>query len=240
VLLAGLGSTSRIWGDLPRLLGRRFTVICLDNRGVGGSREGQPFSVPGAVVELTAVLDHLEIDKAAILGASMGGLIALTTALEAPERTGQLVLLSCAAHLSRHGRRSLELLARLLDLFPPAEIGTALMTLAFAPPFQERFPAFVSDAAGLYGLDPDDVEGTRHQVRHLLEGWDHRPRLTNVHCPTLVLSGGRDAVVAAEDTATIAAAVPEAELVTIASAGHSVLAEGGEAVLSRVLGFLTG
>ncbi len=240
MLLAGLGSTSRIWGELPGLLGRRLTVICPDNRGVGGSRGGQPFSVSGAVLELQVVLDHLGIAVASVLGASMGGLIALAAALDAPGRIGRLVLASCAAHLSKHGRRSLELLARLLDLFPPAEIGTALMTLAFAPPFHERFPAFVSDAAGLYGLDPDDVEGARHQVRHLLEGWDHRPRLTNVHRPTLVLSGGRDAVVAAEDTATIAAAIPEAELVTIASAGHSVLAEGGEAVLSRVLGFLTG
>jgi len=239
ILLAGLGSTHRIWGELPQLLGRTFLVVCPDNRGVGGSHGGEPFTLHGAVDELVSVLDHLGIERAPILGASMGGLIAVSAALDIPARVDRLVLASCAAHLSRHGRRSLALLARLIEVLAPEEIGPALMTLAFAPPFQERFPGFVSEAAALYGLAPADVDGTLHQARHLLKGWDLRPRLAEVHAPTLVLAGARDAVVAVEDTATLEKLIPGAKLVTVPDAGHSVLAEAGQELLATVTSFLT-
>lgn len=237
VLLAGLGSTSQVWGQLPELLGRSSTVICPDNRGVGGSRGGDPFTIAGAGGELTAVLDALEIDRATLLGVSMGGAIALGTAIASPDRVNGLVLVSCAAHLSNHGRQTLDLLARLLDVLPPAEFGRRLMTLAFAPPFHERFPSFVSEAARLYGLAPGDVEGTRLQVRHLLQGWDLRPELPTLYEPCLVLSGARDAIVAPEDTAELAS-IPDTRLEVFPDLGHSVLAEGGENVLSRVTSFL--
>ncbi|MCG6962634.1 MAG: alpha/beta hydrolase [Acidobacteria bacterium] len=239
VLLAGLGSTARVWGQLPELLGRSFTVICPDNRGVGGSRGGDPFTIAGAGREVTAVLDHLEIDRAALVGVSMGGSIALGTAIATPARVSGLVLVSCAARLSHHGRRMLDLLARLLDTLPAEEFGLWLMTLAFAPPFHERFPSFVIEAARLYGLDEEDVEGARLQVRHLLEGRDLRPELTTLALPCLVLSGARDTVVAHEDTAELAA-IPGAQLEVFPDLGHSVLAEGGDRVLSRVTAFLRG
>jgi 3-oxoadipate enol-lactonase len=239
VLLAGLGSTSRVWGQLPELLGRSFMVICPDNRGVGRSRGGEPFTIAGAGREVTTVLDALEIGRAGLLGASMGGTIALGTAIAHPGRVSGLVLASCAAHLSRHGRRSLGLLARLLEVLPPEDFGRELMTLAFAPPFHERFPGFVSEAARLYGLEEEDVYGTRVQAQHLLQGWDLRPELPRLDVPSLVLAGERDAIVAHEDTAELAA-IPDAELVVLADVGHSVLAEGGERVLSRATSFLGG
>ena len=48
LLVAGLGSRARLWGELPRLLADRFTVLAPDNRGVDGSRGGAPFTVTGA------------------------------------------------------------------------------------------------------------------------------------------------------------------------------------------------
>lgn len=57
VLLAGLGSTRRVWADLPRILGRHHTVIAIDNRGVGGSRNATGFSLQRAADDVAAVLD---------------------------------------------------------------------------------------------------------------------------------------------------------------------------------------
>jgi pimeloyl-ACP methyl ester carboxylesterase len=94
--------------------------------------------------------------------------------------------------------------------------------------------------AELYGIDPDDVPGALGQADELLRGRDLRPELGRVRVPTLVLAGGRDPLVAAEDTAAIAAAIPGAELVTVPHAAHSVLAEGGGPLLARVIGFLEG
>jgi pimeloyl-ACP methyl ester carboxylesterase len=149
VLVAGLGSSHRIWGDLPGVLARRFTVIAIDNRGIGGSRSGQPFSLADAALDVVAAVDGRGHHHFALLGASMGGAIALATALQAPHRVRCLVLASCAARLSGHGRRSLELLRDLLRHLPPERVGPALMTMAFAPPFSRRFPGLVDEAARL-------------------------------------------------------------------------------------------
>ncbi len=240
VLVAGVGSTSRIWGDLPGLLASRFTVICPDNRGVGSSRTCRSFSLAGAADDLAAVLDGLGLERAAFLGVSMGGAICLQAAVRHPGIVDRMVVASCAARLSRHGRRMLELLAALVDALPPREVGPALMTLAFAPPFHETHPAFVAEAARLYGLDPADLPGTRRQLEHLLAGWDLARDLAGVATPTLVLAGERDVVVAPEDTTAVADALPRSEIALIPGAGHSVLAEGGGRVLDRVIGFLEG
>lgn len=239
VLIAGLGATHRLWGELPLVMARRCRVVAIDNRGVGDSRDGEPFTLEGMARDLLAALDDLGIDGFRLLGASLGGLIALHTALAAPSRAEALVVASSAARLTAHGRRSMEMLRDLLRHLPPTRMGAALMTLAFAPAFHGRFAGFVRDTAALYGPEPADVPGALAQAEHLLGGWDLRPALAALPCPTLVVAGDRDPIVAREDTAEIAAALPRAELVRIAEAAHSVLAEGGGALLDRILDFLT-
>ncbi len=112
------------------------------------------------------------------------------------------------------------------------------MTLAFSPSFHERFAGFVAEADRLYGPDEADLPGILLQLDHLLRGWDLRSHLPRIDIPTLVLCGDRDPVVAPEDTAEIAELLPRAELVRIAGAAHSVLAEGGDSTLEKVVKFL--
>lgn len=238
LLLAGLGSTTRIWGNLPAVMGRRFRVVAVDNRGVGGSSDGRPFSFRGMAEDLEAVLDARDIDHTAVLGASMGGVSALTAALAIPDRISRLVIASSAARLTTHGRRLLEVLQDLLLYAPPERAGAALMTLAFSPSFHERFAGFVEDADRLYGPDDADLPGILLQVDHLLRGWDLRTDLPDIDRPALVLYGDRDPVVAPEDTVELAELLPRAELLQIPGAAHSVLAEGGESILERVTAFL--
>ncbi len=237
VLLAGLGATHRLWGDLPAILARRFRVIAIDNRGVGASRAGKPFTIDRALDDLEAVLDVLSVDRAALLGASMGGTLALAAATRRPQRITSVVAASCAAHLSRHGRLSLGLLRSFIAHLPPASVGQALMTLAFSPAFTEQHAEFMAESARLYGLAPEDVAGARAQAEHLLEGWDLRGELAGCTLPVLLLAGRRDPVVAVEDTLAVAAVVPGCETVILDDAAHSVLAEGGEAVFERIFRF---
>jgi pimeloyl-ACP methyl ester carboxylesterase len=240
ILFAGVGATSRIWGNMPTMMSRRFRVIAVDNRGVGGSRAGQPFSFSGAVRDVEAVLDARNIDRAAVFGASMGGLLALMTALRIPGRISRVAVASAAARLSVHGRRLLELFQDLLLYAPPERAGAALMTLAFAPPFHEKFAGFVDETIDLYGIDEADLPGTMLQVDELLRGWDIRHELHTLEVPALVLCGDRDPVVAPEDTVELAESLPQADLVRVPCGAHSVLAEGGEAILDRVTDFLSG
>ncbi len=237
-LVAGLGATRSLWGELPALLAKSFTVVTLDNRGIGGSRGGSQFTADGAAEDVWAALDHLGHQTTVLLGASLGGLIALRAALSCPDRVSRMVIASTAARMTHHGRRSIGLLRDMLVHFPPGVFGRSLMTLGFAPPFHRRLPGFVDQAAQLFGLDPSDVPGALAQAEHMLDGWDDRRALKSLQVPALVLAGQRDSVVAWEDTAEIAEALPNASFVLAPDAGHSVLAEGGKDVFDRVVTFL--
>ena len=236
LLVAGLGSTMRIWGDLPRVLAPRFTVLTVDHRGVGGSRDVTPFSLEAAADDLAAVLDERGIGRCVAVGASMGGLVVAQLLATRPERLSAAVLASTAARLTSHGRRIMALMRDLFQSLPPGRVGAALMSLAFAPRFQERFPALVDTAARQYGLDPEDVPGALAQAECLLEGWDLREALSAVSVPSLVLAGGLDPIVSRHDTEELARAL-RTELVVVPDAAHSVLAEGGRELLERVIRF---
>ena len=238
VLLAGLGSTFRIWGNLPAILGRDFRVIAVDNRGVGGSTDGGPFTFAGAAEDLAAVLEELDVDRAALLGASMGGVIALHAAISHPAQFDRLAIASSAPQLTTYGRRMLEIFQDLLLYGPPERAGAALMTLAFSPSFHEKYGGFVNDAQKLYGPNEADVPGTLLQIDHMLRGWDLREWLPSVEQPSLVLYGDHDPVVSPDETKELAAGLPNVELVKVPGAAHSVLAEGGESILQTVVGFL--
>ncbi|HPC82277.1 MAG TPA: alpha/beta hydrolase [Thermoanaerobaculaceae bacterium] len=238
LLLAGLGSRARLWGELPRVLSDRFTVLAPDNRGVGGSRSGEPFTLEGAADDAALVLTASGVDTAGVVGVSMGGLIACHLAARHPERVDHLVAASCAARLTPHHRRVLRFFELAFTRLGPGEAAEALMAFAFAAAFADRYPGFVDQAARLWTLEPEDLPGALQHVRHLQGGWDLRPLAARIACPTLVLAGELDPIVPAALTRELAAAIPEARYREVPGAAHSVLAEGGAALLGEIVEFL--
>ena len=238
LLLAGLGSRARLWGELPRLLSDRFTVLAPDNRGVGGSRGGAPFTLEGAADDAALVLADAGFRAAGVVGVSMGGLIACEMAARHPGAVERLVAASCAARLTPSHRRVMRFFEIAFTRLGPAEASEVFMAFAFGSAFADKFPGFVDQAAKLWTLDPEDRPGALAQLEHLKRGWDLRPRLGAVACPTLVLAGEIDPIVPAAATRELAAAIPEARYREVAGAAHSVLAEGGSALLAEVVEFL--
>jgi len=239
-LVAGLGSAARLWGELPHLLGRRFTVFAVDNRGIGGSRSGARFTLDGAVEDLASVVAAAGLGPHAVLGASMGGLLAALLAARHPGAVRRLVLASCTARLTPSHGRVLGFFRAVLTHLPPAEAARALMAFAFAAPFADAYPGFVDAAARLWAPEPDDVPGALAQVEALAAGFDARAELARIATPCLVLAGALDPLVPAASTAEIAELVPGAAVRVVPGAAHSVLAEGGPALLEDVVGFLAG
>ncbi|OYW03370.1 MAG: hypothetical protein B7Z61_10785 [Acidobacteria bacterium 37-71-11] len=238
LLLAGLGSRARLWGELPRLLADRFTVLAPDNRGVGGSRGGERFTLAGAADDAAAVIAHAGVDAAGVVGVSMGGLIACQLAVRHPDAVSRLVAASCAATVTPSHQRVMRFFEIAFTRLEPAEAAEAFMAFAFASAFADKYPSFVDQAAKLWTLDPDDRPGALQQLEALQTGWDMRAELAAVACPALVLAGEYDPLVAAAATRELAAAIPEARFREVPGAAHSVLAEGGAALLNEVLEFL--
>ncbi|MGD1147515.1 MAG: alpha/beta hydrolase [Thermoanaerobaculaceae bacterium] len=239
LLLAGLGSRARLWGELPRLLSHRYTVLAPDNRGVGGSREGAPFTIEGAADDAVLVLADSGFRAAGVIGVSMGGLIACGMAVRHPDAVERLVAVSCAARLTPSHRRVMRFFEIAFTRLDQAEAAEAFMAFAFGSAFSDRFPGFVDQAARLWTLDPEDLPGALAQLEHLKGGWDLRPRLAAIGCPALVLAGELDPIVPAAATRELAAVIPEARYREVAGAAHSVLAEGGSALLNEVIEFLS-
>ncbi len=239
LLLAGLGSRARRWGELPRVLSDRFTVLAPDNRGVGGSRGGAPFTLEGAADDAALVVADAGFAAAGVVGVSMGGLIACRLALRHPAAVGRLVVASCGARLTPSHRRVLRFFELAFTRLEPAEAAEAFMALAFGSAFADRFPGFVDQAARLWTLDPEDRPGALAQLAHLSQGWDLRPELAAIAGPTLVLAGELDPIAPAAATRELAAAIPEARYREVPGAAHSVLAEGGAALLNEVVEFLS-
>jgi 3-oxoadipate enol-lactonase len=238
LLLAGLGSRTRLWGELPRRLAARFTVLAPDNRGVGGSRSGDAFTLDGAAEDAAAVLEHAGVGRAAVLGASMGGQIAALLAARDGRLVRRMVVASCGARATPSHARVLRFLRTLLDELSPERAADLFMTFAFAASFTDRYPGFVAETARLWQPDPEDLPGIRGQLAHLEAGFDLRQALAAVAVPTLVLAGALDPIVPVAATRELAAAIPGAIFRVLPEAAHSVLAEGGQALLDDTLAFL--
>jgi pimeloyl-ACP methyl ester carboxylesterase len=233
-----------VWGDGPPLLllvglADRFTVVAMENRGMGGSRNGLPFTLEGTADDAALVLDHLALGRGRVLGVSMGGLIACHLAARHPQRVHRLVAASCTSHMTPSVSRVLRFFELVLDRLPLVATGEALMAFAFAAAFADRYPGFVDEAARLWAPDPEDLPGARAQLAHLQEGWDLRPTGAAISCPTLVIAGALDPIMPAITTRELASSIPGAHYREVPGAAHSVLAEGGSGLLGEVVDFLS-
>lgn len=237
-LLAGLGSTARLWGELVVLLARRYTVVAMDNRGVGGSRGGEPFTLTGAADDLAHLARHLGFATLAVLGVSMGGLVAVRAAARHPTLVHRLVAASCGLRSTPSHTRVLRFFELALTRLSPSEAAEVLMAFAFSSTFADAYPGFVDQAARLWAPEPADLPGALGQLAHLRAGFDLGEDAGAVTCPTLVIAGALDPIVPAAASRELASAIPGAAFREIPAAAHSVLAEGGAQLLEDLLAFL--
>lgn len=240
LLLAGLGSDHRSWALQRAALGRHHRCLAVDNRGTGRSDVPTgPYSLERMAADAGAVLDHAGIERAHVIGASMGGALAVLLAASDPERVRSLVLCCTSGRLDAERRALLErwaadaavhgvrsVLHDGLDHF----VGPR--SIARRRPF-DRLAARVGAHAS--------IEGFVGQCQALLAAPDHWiDRLDAITAPTLVLVGEHDALTPLADAERLAARIPRARLLVVPRAGHVVMLERPVAFNRAVRGFLEG
>jgi pimeloyl-ACP methyl ester carboxylesterase len=250
-LIMGLGAQMIFWQDdfCRQLMERGFHVVRFDNRDCGRSRHFQELGIPDVGAAMTAslsgepvpsppytlrdmaadvvgLLDALGIERAHVVGASMGGMIAQTVAIEHPARVRSMTSI-----MSTTGNREV----------PPAtpEAMTALLTPSpsdraeFIDHMVKTFrivgsPGFEFDEASFrdrVGRAFDrsyDPSGVARQLVAVLADGDRRERLRSVRVPTLVIHGRHDPLVPVEGGVDTADAVPGARLLVIEGMGHDL------------------
>lgn len=188
VLAGPLGSTLKIWEPQAEALAERFRVLRYDHRGHGGSPvPSGPYTVADLGVDVLALLDRLDIERAAFCGLSLGGMVGIWLAAAAPERLSSLVLCSTSAHFDDVGPY-LERAAS-LRWVGTSSIAPEVVAAWFTPEWAAAHPEVVQQATQMIAETSDEGYAA---CCGAIASWDGRRLLGRILTPTLVIAGSRD------------------------------------------------
>jgi 3-oxoadipate enol-lactonase len=227
----GGGSHLSWWQQVPEF-SKRYKVITFDHRSFGQSLDTANGPGPRAFVEyLTALLDHLDVQKAAVAGQSMGGWTVCGFATAHPDRTSALILCDTTG-----GVTSPEVTKALANTQERARGSlTEILKSAYARSYPEREPEMCFLYQQISGLNrhvAPNLASILFSVKN-----DIRP-LIEQKIPTLLLVGEEDVLTPPEAMASVAAQIPQARFVKVPQAGHSVYFERADEFNRIVSGFL--
>jgi pimeloyl-ACP methyl ester carboxylesterase len=227
LLVQGAGVIGNGWRPQIDTLAATHDLIAFDNRGIGASSCHGPLSIEAMAADALAILDREGIDRAHVVGHSMGGLIAQEIALRAPGRVRSLALLCTFAHGGQAARFSLDLTlaAIAMRVGPRSRRRDAFLALVLPRPWlatQDR-TALASSLAPLFGHDLAAQPRVVFTQLRAMGRYDPRARQHALGgVPTLVVSAAHDRIAPPAFGRELAAAIPGARFVEIADAGHAV------------------
>jgi 3-oxoadipate enol-lactonase len=237
LLHAGWGQDKTGLAGMAAALGRQFTCITLSPRGSAGSDcPPGPYTTAQMATDAVALLDHLGVARAHVLGASMGGAVAQEIALGFPERVERLVLLSTGARPVPQVQALVQWWCDVFPLLPPEHFYRAVCLWVLSPATYGR-PGFVDMVARNFARHAQPTpEGVRAQTAAIYhhDTWD---RLPQIEAPTLVINGADDRLFL-QECRLLAERIPGARYLEFERAGHAVAAEAASDVLAAVRSFL--
>ena len=241
LLIQGLAYARWGWEPVLDPLAERFLVVAFDNRGVGDSDvPAGPYTALEMARDAVAVLDAAGLERAHVVGASLGGMVAQELALLAPERVDRLVL-ACTIP---GGRRTypmpdatVSLLTRAPSL-PPAEALRLFVENALADETVRTRPEIVERILAHRLARPQSLAAWQAQASAGVT-FDAADRLAQIEAPTLVVTGTEDVVVDPRNSEVLAQLIPDARLERFDGAGHVFFWEQPERFVELVTDFLS-
>lgn len=226
VLISGLGNTRWQWHRMVPLLAEHFQVITFDNRGVGQSdKPPGPYTAQMLAADTLGLLDGLGIEKAIIMGHSMGGFIAQAIALDSLEHLDKLILCSTNFGGPRHVPVTPEAMKVLTDISsdPLTRFKNGL-SVSTAPGWAEINPEMIQKWIEWRAANPIEPAAYQSQLAIglslLPEAASFENRLSRISVPTLILFGAHDKVVPPENAALLAEKIALSKVVILPDAGH--------------------
>jgi pimeloyl-ACP methyl ester carboxylesterase len=249
LLIMGLGGTHAAWMLQVPFFRRRFRVITYDPRGLGLSRDsGEPYTMRTLASDAIAVLDHLEVDRAHVLGLSLGGMVAQELAITCPERVRKLVLAATTPGGPRQitpamrkafeipedvNLTQLERAARTGSAIDAQHAGSVIIRLSFNNPLLPWVLTRLAGRQGRRALPGGANRQTQASATH-----DTRDRLHLIQARTLVITGSRDRIVPPHLSEALAQGIPNATLKVLWCAPHALNFEAFWRFNSAVIRFL--
>jgi pimeloyl-ACP methyl ester carboxylesterase len=245
LLVMGLATQMLAWDErfCEMLVERGFHVVRYDNRDVGRSsrieakpptlkqialrdRRAAAYTLSDMADDAVGLLDHLDVRRAHVVGASMGGMIAQTLAIEYPERVASLVSIMSNEGGRLKGQPQLAAYPVLLRKAPAereayAERAVEVMKVIGSPDFPFDADAIRERARTAFDRGIS-AAGAGRQLMAVAASPNRTPGLRALRTPTTVIHGTKDRLVRRSGGRAVARAVPDARLVEIDGMGHDL------------------
>ncbi len=223
VLLHGLGSSTLDWEPQLAALAPRYRAIAIDMRGSGRSRDlaraAGPFSVEMFARDVAAVIDHLRVAPAHVVGLSMGGMVAFQLALDQPHAVRTLTIINSGPSLVPRTAKQRAVIA--LRLVLARTLGPRVMAKLLAP---KLFPRDAAARATFIERMTSNDKRAYAATQRALVGFDMSAHLGEIDVPALIVASDQDYTPVAYKQA-YARQMPDARVVTIADSRHALPAE---------------
>lgn len=246
VLISGLGYTNWQWHRMVPFLAEHFQVLTFDNRGVGQSDKPEgPYSAQMLAADTDGLLDALGIEKAIIVGHSMGSFVAQALALDFPQRVEKLILCSTNFGGPRHVPVTPEAMKVLTDVTSDAltRFRNGLI-VSTAPGWAEKNPEMIQKWIEWRVANP--IEPVHYQAQLAIglallpETAAFEDKLPRLEIPTLILFGAHDKVVPPENALLLAEKIAHSKVIIFPDAGHFFPIEIPEAASRAIIQFAKG
>jgi 3-oxoadipate enol-lactonase len=237
VLVGGYASGNwQAWGRQREALAQEFRVLAFDNRGIGRSEvpEG-PYNTRVMAQDAAALMDHLGITQAHVLGKSLGGAIAQWLAIDRPALVRSLAVTSTLARPHRRFQRMVEWWMATAEEAGFENLFPGLLSYFYSEVYYDaHFDAIRKAEQALLAV-PRSVKGfvaTGHAaMAH--DSWD---RLGDIGCPTFLLCGGDDVITTADHTREMAGRIAKSEVLVVPHTLHGFMTEKPES-FERIVEF---
>ena len=243
ILIAGFASAQNIMLALVRVFAKHYRVVTFDNRGIGGSSKPAGSYTTSMMANDTIVLmDSLGIDRAHIIGGSMGGMIAQEIAIDHPQRVNKLILFGTSAR----GQPLRDMFCDMIEASVPGwkrskpDLKGADLQKFMIAMFLRSFNSKLYQALFLPLIKLQAKHGkVKAPVGQLEAMLSHNAldRLDRIQAPTLVLTGDRDRLMPPHSSEALASRIKGAKLVVIEGGAHAL---AGKRFNKEVLDFLMG
>jgi len=242
ILIMGFGGDHLAWAFQVRALAEHYRVVTFDNRGAGQSDAPEPpYTIRTMADDTAGLIAALGIERAHVVGVSMGGMIAQELALAYPGRVRSLHLGCTTARPDTHMKALLAAWRDMRAALTPDALVRALMLWLFSYRTYDERPEFVEAViqTALANPFPQSLMGFLGQAA-AIEHHDTLARLPGIHCPTLVSVAEDDILVPPRFSRELVARIPGAALRAVVGAGHVYFWEQADAFNALCLDFLAG